>query len=70
LYFANCFWPDFDAKALELAVAEYYSRQRRFGLRDGNDTSLDNSSASNSDSANGPDNDKSSALDTGDTAHA
>ncbi len=74
LYFANCYWPDFDAKALELAVAEYYSRQRRFGLRDGNDSSLDNSSASNSDSnsdsANGPDSDKSSALDTGDTAHA
>ena len=34
LYFAECYWPDFDAKALELAVEEYYSRQRRFGLRD------------------------------------
>jgi undecaprenyl diphosphate synthase len=33
LYFADCYWPDFDAKAMELAIAEYYSRQRRFGLR-------------------------------------
>jgi undecaprenyl diphosphate synthase len=33
-YFANCYWPDFDAAALNMAVDEYYSRQRRFGLRD------------------------------------
>ena len=32
-YFADCYWPDFDAAALDLAVDEYYSRQRRFGLR-------------------------------------
>jgi undecaprenyl diphosphate synthase len=36
LYFADCYWPDFDAKALQIAVDEYYSRQRRFGLRDNN----------------------------------
>jgi undecaprenyl diphosphate synthase len=34
LYFADCYWPDFDAKALQIAVEEYYSRQRRFGLRE------------------------------------
>jgi undecaprenyl diphosphate synthase len=33
-YFANCYWPDFDAAALNAAADEYYSRQRRFGLRD------------------------------------
>tara|TARA_B110000902_G_C14289159_1_gene580159 strand:- start:3172 stop:3942 length:771 start_codon:yes stop_codon:yes gene_type:complete len=33
-YFANCYWPDFDPAALNMAVDEYYSRQRRFGLRD------------------------------------
>ena len=33
-YFANCYWPDFDTAALNVAVDEYYSRQRRFGLRD------------------------------------
>jgi len=32
-YFADCYWPDFDAAALDIAVDEYYSRQRRFGLR-------------------------------------
>ena len=40
LYFANCYWPDFDAKALEMAADEYYSRQRRFGLRDEDDSSV------------------------------
>jgi undecaprenyl diphosphate synthase len=34
LYFTDCYWPDFDANALEMAVNDYYSRQRRFGLRD------------------------------------
>ena len=34
LYFADCYWPDFDGKALQIAVEEYYSRQRRFGLRE------------------------------------
>jgi len=34
LYFADCYWPDFDAGALEQAIAEYYSRQRRFGVRE------------------------------------
>ena len=32
-YFADCYWPDFDASALDVAIDEYYSRQRRFGLR-------------------------------------
>ncbi len=31
LYFAECYWPDFDGYALDAAVKEYYSRQRRFG---------------------------------------
>ena len=34
LYFTDCYWPDFNAKALEIAANDYYSRQRRFGLRD------------------------------------
>jgi len=33
-YFADCYWPDFDPAALNTAIDEYYSRQRRFGLRD------------------------------------
>lgn len=36
-YFADCYWPDFDPAALTVAIDEYYSRQRRFGLRDGVD---------------------------------
>ena len=31
LYFTECFWPDFDEKEMELAIAEFSSRQRRFG---------------------------------------
>lgn len=34
LYFADCYWPDFDESAFDMAVEEYYSRQRRFGQRD------------------------------------
>lgn len=34
LYFADCYWPDFDRQALDLAVRDYYQRQRRFGLTD------------------------------------
>ena len=41
LYFADCYWPDFDSKALEMASNEYYSRQRRFGLREEGDPSQD-----------------------------
>ena len=33
LYFAPCYWPDFDQPMFEQAVAEYYARQRRFGGR-------------------------------------
>lgn len=33
LYFTECFWPDFDATELEAAVADYASRERRFGGR-------------------------------------
>ncbi len=33
LYFAPCYWPDFGQQMFEQAVAEYYSRQRRFGGR-------------------------------------
>ncbi len=32
LYFADCYWPDFDKSAFSAAVASYHSRQRRFGL--------------------------------------
>ena len=34
LYFADCYWPDFDPAAMNAAIDQYYSRQRRFGLRD------------------------------------
>lgn len=32
LHFAPCYWPDFGEQAFDEAVAEYYRRQRRFGL--------------------------------------
>lgn len=31
LFFSQAYWPDFDDKAFDEAVAEYYSRRRRFG---------------------------------------
>lgn len=31
LYFTDTFWPDFDAAALDLAIASYQQRERRFG---------------------------------------
>ena len=31
LYFSETLWPDFDAAALDLAIASYRSRERRFG---------------------------------------
>jgi undecaprenyl diphosphate synthase len=31
LYFCDTFWPDFDAAALDLAIASYQNRERRFG---------------------------------------
>jgi len=31
LYFTNLLWPDFDAPALDAAIASYRSRERRFG---------------------------------------
>lgn len=31
-YFADCYWPDFDAVAFDAAATAYYQRQRRFGL--------------------------------------
>ena len=31
LYFTDTFWPDFDAAALDLAIASYRMRERRFG---------------------------------------
>ena len=33
LYFSDRMWPDFDADALDDALAEYAHRQRRFGVR-------------------------------------
>ena len=32
LYFADCYWPDFDGVAFDKAVEAYHTRQRRFGL--------------------------------------
>ena len=31
LYFTDTLWPDFDAQALDLAIASYRKRERRFG---------------------------------------
>ena len=31
LYFTETWWPDFDAEALDLAIASYQQRERRFG---------------------------------------
>ena len=31
LYFTDLLWPDFDAAALDAAIASYRSRERRFG---------------------------------------
>jgi undecaprenyl diphosphate synthase len=31
LYFTDLFWPDFDAAALDDAIASYRKRERRFG---------------------------------------
>ncbi|MCB1669085.1 MAG: polyprenyl diphosphate synthase [Porticoccaceae bacterium] len=32
LYFADCYWPDFDGAAFDQAVEAFHRRQRRFGL--------------------------------------
>ncbi len=32
LYFSDLYWPDFDAVAMDAAVEDFHSRQRRFGL--------------------------------------
>jgi undecaprenyl diphosphate synthase len=31
LYFTDALWPDFDAAALDAAIASYHKRERRFG---------------------------------------
>ena len=31
-HFTDCLWPDFDARALDLAIEDYARRDRRFGL--------------------------------------
>jgi undecaprenyl diphosphate synthase len=31
LYFTDTYWPDFDAKELDKALASYQKRERRFG---------------------------------------
>ena len=53
-YYTDCYWPDFDANALDHAVEEYYGRQRRFGSRTsespvkpGSSPSLDNGAENN-----------------------
>lgn len=35
LFVSDCYWPDFGPELLDQAVAEYYSRKRRFGHRRG-----------------------------------
>jgi undecaprenyl diphosphate synthase len=30
-HFTDTFWPDFDDAALDLAIASYHKRERRFG---------------------------------------
>jgi undecaprenyl diphosphate synthase len=32
LYFSDLYWPDFGAEAMQVAIADFYTRQRRFGL--------------------------------------
>jgi undecaprenyl diphosphate synthase len=32
LFFTEVLWPDFDAEALDLALAAFASRERRFGM--------------------------------------
>ncbi len=32
LYFSDLYWPDFDVEAMQAAIADFYTRQRRFGL--------------------------------------
>jgi undecaprenyl diphosphate synthase len=31
LYFTDTYWPDFNLDSLELAIASYQQRERRFG---------------------------------------
>lgn len=31
-YFSDLYWPDFGAEAMQAAIADFYTRQRRFGL--------------------------------------
>ena len=33
-YFADCYWPDFDGAAFDMAIRDYQQRQRRFGKRE------------------------------------
>ena len=33
LYFTDKYWPDFDAKQLEIAIGQYNLRQRNFGIK-------------------------------------
>jgi len=35
LYFCNTLWPDFNEKALDKAIEDFHSRDRRFGERNG-----------------------------------
>jgi len=41
-YFTDVFWPDFDETQLKFAIADYHSRQRRFGLRVESDLRIEN----------------------------
>lgn len=41
LYFSQCFWPEFDEQEFDKAIADYRSRQRRFGLVDSCEIEID-----------------------------
>jgi undecaprenyl diphosphate synthase len=45
LYFAGCYWPDFDELAFSKAVEQYRGRKRRFGLSSGQTQVLQKESA-------------------------
>lgn len=38
LYFTDCYWPEFDEREFELALADYSQRQRRFGAHQEGDS--------------------------------
>ena len=41
LYFTDCYWPDFDNVAFQLALDDFAKRQRRYGNHDDQETTSD-----------------------------